>query len=292
MKIWFAWKWWAGKTTLSSLIIKKLSEKYKIMALDLDSNVNLASSLWFENIWEINYIWPKKDEIMAYTWSTDIDDWDNRIFLPKETDWFYDLENKFIKGNSLTKGKITAMSLGFIEDEKRWIESMCDYYEMAKVFLNHIKLKENEILIADLAAGIEMIARATIMSFDLVFVVTDANFKNIKVAKQIINWLEMIDFKKDEFFIIPNKYLDEEDLEIIKNNFSEYNILPWITFSEEIYDLDSEKKLHLWEIKELDKTIDKIAEKIIEIKNSRKNTENRIKNRIKFLDEKKAKFLA
>jgi CobQ/CobB/MinD/ParA nucleotide binding domain protein len=64
---------------------------------------------------------------------------------------------------------------------------MCDYYEMAKVFLNHIKLKENEILIADLAAGIEMIARATIMSFDLVFVVTDANFKNIKVAKQIIN---------------------------------------------------------------------------------------------------------
>ena len=94
----------------------------------------------------------------------------------------------------------------------------------------------------------------------------------------------MIDFKKDEFFIIPNKYLDDEDLEIIQNNFSKYNILPWIAFSEEIYDLDSEKKLHLWDIVELDKAIDKIAEKIIEITNFKRNVE--------FLDEKKAKFLA
>jgi hypothetical protein len=64
---------------------------------------------------------------------------------------------------------------------------MCDYYEMSKVFMNHIKLKKDEILVADLAAGIEMISRATIMSFDLIFVVTDENFKNIKVARQIIN---------------------------------------------------------------------------------------------------------
>ena len=54
----------------------------------------------------------------------------------------------------------------------------------------------------------------------------------------------------------------------------------------------SEKKLHLWDIAELDKAIDKIAEKIIEIKNFKRNVEKRIENRIKFLDEKKAKFLA
>ncbi|RAL55889.1 hypothetical protein BLD25_03570 [Candidatus Gracilibacteria bacterium GN02-872] len=292
MKIGFAGKGGAGKTTLSSLIIKKLSEKYKILALDLDSNVNLVSSLGLKNTKNMKYFGPKKDEIMAYTGSTQMDDWENRIFLPKETDGFYNLENKFIKENSLTEGKITAMSLGFIEDEKRGIESMCDYYEMSKVFMNHIKLKKDEILVADLAAGIEMISRATIMSFDLIFVVTDANFKNIKVARQIINGLEMIDFKKDEFFIIPNKYLDDEDLEIIQNNFSKYNILPGIAFSEEIYDLDSEKKLHLGDIVELDKAIDKIAEKIIEIKNFKRNVEKRIENRIKFLDEKKAKFLA
>ena len=96
MKIWFAWKWWAWKTTLSSLIIKKLSEKYKILALDLDSNVNLVSSLWLKNTKNMKYFWPKKDEIMAYTWSTQMDDWENRIFLPKETDWFYNLENKHV----------------------------------------------------------------------------------------------------------------------------------------------------------------------------------------------------
>lgn len=288
MKIAVAWKWWAWKTTLSSLIIKKLSIKNKVLALDLDSNVNLATSLWMEkDLEKLICFWTKKHEVMNYTWSTSMTDWEDRIYLPKETDWFYDYENDFINNHSIKSWNIKAMSLWFIEDDKRWIESMCDYYEMAKVFLNHYN-SNNDFVVADLAAWIEMISRATVMSFDLIFVVTDANFKNIKVTKEILDDLKLIWFEKQEIVVIPNKYLDQDDLEIIKNNFKEYNILPWIEFSKKIYDADNNKNLDFGIEDKLDNSIENISNFIT---NFRRKSKDEVYERIEKLDKIKYSFL-
>lgn len=288
MKIAVAWKWWAWKTTLSSLIIKKLSIKNKVLALDLDSNVNLATSLWMEkDLDKLICFWTKKHEVMNYTWSTSMTDWEDRIYLPKETDWFYDYENDFINNHSIKSWNIKAMSLWFIEDDKRWIESMCDYYEMAKVFLNHYN-SNNDFVVADLAAWIEMISRATVMSFDLIFVVTDANFKNIKVTKEILDDLKLIWFEKQEIVVIPNKYLDQDDLEIIKNNFKEYNILPWIEFSKKIYDADNNKNLDFGIEDKLDNSIENISNFIT---NFRRKSKDEVYERIEKLDKIKYSFL-
>jgi len=288
MKIAVAWKWWAWKTTLSSLIIKKLSIKNKVLALDLDSNVNLATSLWMEkDLEKLICFWTKKHEVMNYTWSTSMTDWEDRIYLPKETDWFYDYENDFINNHSIKSWNIKAMSLWFIEDDKRWIESMCDYYEMAKVFLNHYN-SNNDFVVADLAAWIEMISRATVMSFDLIFVVTDANFKNIKVTKEILDDLKLIWFEKQEIVVIPNKYLDQDDLEIIKNNFKEYNILPWIEFSKKIYDADNNKNLDFGIEDNLDNSIENISNFIT---NFRRKSKDEVYERIEKLDKIKYSFL-
>jgi len=288
MKIAVAWKWWAWKTTLSSLIIKKLSIKNKVLALDLDSNVNLVTSLWMEkDLDKLICFWTKKHEVMNYTWSTSMTDWEDRIYLPKETDWFYDYENDFINNHSIKSWNIKAMSLWFIEDDKRWIESMCDYYEMAKVFLNHYN-SNNDFVVADLAAWIEMISRATVMSFDLIFVVTDANFKNIKVTKEILDDLKLIWFEKQEIVVIPNKYLDQDDLEIIKNNFKEYNILPWIEFSKKIYDADNNKNLDFGIEDNLDNSIENISNFIT---NFRRKSKDEVYERIEKLDKIKYSFL-
>jgi len=289
MKIGFAWKWWAWKTTLSSLVIQKLSKSKDVLALDLDSNVNLALALWvWDEIKNLKYFWKEKHTIMKYTWSTEMTNWEERTYLPKETDGFYTYESDFINEHSIRKGNIKIMSLWFIDDELRWIESMCDYYEMSKVFLNHINLDNNQILVADLAAWIEMISRATVMSFDLIFVVTDANFKNIKVSKDILKDLALIWFEKDEIAIIPNKYLDLEDLNFIKKEFDWYNILEGIEFDENIYKLDSDKKLESSLLGELDKKIDKIAEMIL---NFKQKSKEEIYDRIDKLDKKKQDFL-
>lgn len=292
MKIWFAWKGGAGKTTLSSLIIKKLAEKFNIMALDLDSNVNLAVALWMEEeLDNLVCFGQKKHEIMSYTWSTEMTAWEERVYLPKETDWFYDMNHEFINNNSINQGNVKLMSLGFIDDDKRGIESMCDYYEMAKVFMNHFNVDNWEILIWDLAAWMEMISRATVMSFDLIFVITDANFKNIKVANQILSTLDLTSFTKEEIVIIPNKYLDDEDLESIKNNFNWYNILDWIEFNEDIYELDSQKQLSPEKVDWLDKSITKIADYIVDYYINKKKSQEKIYERIQKLDEKKENFL-
>lgn len=288
MKIAIAWKWWAWKTTLSSLIIKKLSKYSKVLALDLDSNVNLATSLWMEkDLDKLVCFWTKKHQVMKYTWSTNMTDWEDRIYLPKNSDWFYDYENDFINNHSIKSKNIKAMSLGFIEDDKRGIESMCDYYEMSKVFLNHY-IPKDEFVIADLAAWIEMISRATVMSFDLIFVVTDANLKNLKVTKEILDDLELIWFWKSEIVIIPNKYLDIDDLEIIKNNFLDYNILPWIQYSLDIYNSDSDKNLDFWINQNLDNSIENICNFI---KIFPKKSQEQIFERINNLDKIKYDFL-
>lgn len=288
MKIAIAWKWWAWKTTLSSLIIKKISNRNKVLALDLDSNVNLATSLWMENnLDKLVCFWTKKHEVMKYTWSTSMTDWEERIYIPQLTDGFYDYDNDFINNHSIKSWNIKAMSLWFIEDDKRGIESMCDYYEMAKVFLNHYN-SDHEFVVADLAAWIEMISRATIMSFDLIFVVTDANFKNIKVTKEILDDLKLIWFEKQEIVVIPNKYLDQDDLGIIKNNFKEYNILPWIEFSKKIYDADNNKNLDFGIEENLDNSIENIFNFITKF---RRKSKEEIYERINNLDKIKYSFL-
>lgn len=288
MKIAIAWKWWAWKTTLSSLIIKKISNRNKVLALDLDSNVNLATSLWMENnLDKLVCFWTKKHEVMKYTWSTSMTDWEERIYIPQLTDGFYDYDNDFINNHSIKSWNIKAMSLWFIEDDKRGIESMCDYYEMAKVFLNHYN-SDHEFVVADLAAWIEMISRATIMSFDLIFVVTDANFKNIKVTKEILDDLKLIWFEKQEIVVIPNKYLDQDDLGIIKNNFKEYNILPWIEFSKKIYDADNNKNLDFGIEENLDNSIENICNFITKF---RRKSKEEIYERIDNLDKIKYSFL-
>lgn len=290
MKIAFAWKGWAWKTTLSSLIIRELAQKQRILALDLDSNVNLANSLWMDTNW-LNYLGPQKETIMSYTKSTTMTDWENRVYLPKESDWFYQYDSDFINQNSIQKWNIKLLSLGFIEDDKRWMESMCDYYEMSKVFMNHINLQKNEILVWDLAAGIEMISRATIMSFDLIFIITDNNFKNIKVSKQIINWLKKIGFQKEEFCIILNKYLDEDDFQSAKDVFTEYNVVSWIPFSEEIYDLDFSKNEKQDLPTELQDAVDNICNQIFEFQKTKLKNQKEIYQRIDNLDKIKENFL-
>jgi len=70
-----------------------------------------------------------------------------------------------------------------------------------------------------------MISRATVMSFDIVFVVTDSNHKNLKVTEQILQYMEHIYFTLGEVAVIPNKYIDS-GLEDIQKRFSKDTILP------------------------------------------------------------------
>ncbi len=291
MKIAFAWKWWAWKTTLSSIVIDKVSRDNSILALDLDSNVNLANALWFKNSSDLISFWQKKEEVMTYTWSTTMTDWENRVYLPKSTDWFYDYNNKFINEHSISNNNIKVMSLWFIDDDKRWIESMCDYYEMSKVFINHINLDQNQYLIADLAAWVEMISRATIMSFDLIFVVTDANFKNLKVTRQILRGLELTWFKKEEICIITNKYLSNNDLDFIKKEFTDYNIINWMPYSDELYEIDSDNNLTDNKIDWLNIVTDNIVKYIYDFNENTRKDIDYIYNRIDNLDKIKNNFL-
>ena len=291
MKIAFAWKWWAWKTTLSSIVIDKISKKNNVLALDLDSNVNLANAIWFNNTSNLISFWNKKEEVMNYTWSTSMIDWENRIYLPNENDWFYDFNSSFINNYSISKNNIKLMSLWFIEDDKRWIESMCDYYEMSKVFINHINLNNNEYLIADLAAWVEMISRATVMSFDLIFVVTDANFKNLKVTRQILKWLELTWFNKQEICIITNKYLSNNDLDLIKKEFTDYNIINWMPYNDELYEVDSNNNITENNIDWLNIVTDKIVDYIYYFNDNTKKDINYIYNRIDKLDKIKNNFL-
>jgi len=285
MKIAFAGKGGAWKTTLASLLIQKLAQKYSVLALDLDSNVNLAQALGFSG--KMPYFGEQKDEIMSYTHSTRMHEWEERVYMPQETDGFYDLHHPCIEQYSLQKENIHVMSLGTIPQERHGIESMCDRYEMAKVFLNHIRLWDGEILVADLAAGIEMISRATVMSFDIVFVVTDSNHKNLKVTEQILQYAENIFFTPEEIAIVPNKYIPE-GLEQIHARFPQYTILPWIPFCEEIYADDSQKKLSLHSHEQIAASIDALSA-YIEVFPQKSQAE--IYARIGKLDEKKKVFL-
>ncbi len=280
MKIAIIWKWWAGKTTITTALIKEISKENRTICIDADSNKNLIDYFGFEEKEEILELWDLKKEIfeIAKAESSEYD----RKYHPKNWIWYFttDYDDKIISKVLNKKDKLELIQLWEPREARVWVTWMCPYYETIKVYLSSLVEKKDEIIFIDFAAWSEVAWKWIVASLDNIIIPLEPNSKNLDVAKDIYKTLKLIDFKN--VYFILNKIRREEDIELIKRDFwEEINIIWKIPFSKEIMKMDIRWDIN---IKNMDL---ELKESFISIKNnilSLPSDRNTCLDRIKKLD--------
>lgn len=277
MKIAIIGKWWAGKTTISVLLIQALAKHKKIVAIDADSNKNLIDYLWFQKDKNILELWDIKSEIFKISWVAGSEY--DRKYYPKNDIWvFYTDENDSIFSKISYKNEnIQLIELWSPREQRIWVTGMCPYNETIKVYLSNLVEKENEIIFIDFAAWSEVAGKWIIASVDHILIPLEPNSKNLDVAKDIYKTLKLIHFENIHF--IANKIRTVEDIEYIKNYFENDIDFIWsIPFSKEVMKTDISGNLNIDNFSdEIQKNYLDIKDKILLLSSDRKKALKRVK---------------
>ncbi len=253
MKIAVTGKGGVGKTTISSLIARRLAEKdYKVLAIDADADANFASALGIDikehNIQPIS----KMDELIEekmgagenlgqglYTLNPFVGDVPERFSIPhKGVD--------FLAVGTITKGGAGCY---------------CADNKMLKRLLNHIVLQRQEAVIIDMEAGLEHLSRGTAKGIDGFIVVVEPGQRSIETALNVKKMAGDIGIQK--VYAIANKVRSEEELRLIEESLEDIELLTHIPYSSSIStaDLKGVSPADTPE-EELVLTVDSIIEKI------------------------------
>lgn len=231
MKVAVSGKGGVGKTTISSAIIRYLSEKgYKVLAIDADPAMNLSSLLGF-----------REDEMKGFKPLSEMKEFIEERTGAKRGEYggFFKLNPKvddIPDAHSLKKDGIKLLVLGTIS--KGGGGCFCPENVLLKNLLSHILVERNEWVVVDMDAGLEHLGRGTAKNVDNLIVVVEPGIQSLKTAQKIKLLANEIGLEK--ISIVVNKIREEQDLRLVKENLRDLPILGQISFSEKI--LLAEKK--------------------------------------------------
>ncbi|RQD84285.1 cobalamin biosynthesis protein CobN [Methanosalsum natronophilum] len=212
-----------GKTTFSGTLARMLAKDgYDSIAIDADSDMNLASSLGIKN--PPRPLTDYKDLIQERA---------------GETGGFFNYNPKVDdiveKYGVVGPDNVKMLIMGTVE--KGGTGCMCPASSFLRAFLRHVVLKENSTVVLDMEAGIEHLGRGTTKGIDLMIVVVEPGMRSIETASRIKKLAHDIGIKK--LAAVVNK----GELEPIKEHLEELNIhlLGGIPYDENMVNADLER---------------------------------------------------
>lgn len=229
MKLAIAGKGGVGKTTLASLLAGiYASEGRIVIAIDADPDANLAAALGIprEQSRRITPIADMKDLIEQRT-GAKAGTFGSMIKLNPKVD---DIPERF----SAQKGNVRLMVLGTIKGGGTGC--ICPESTLLKTLLSHLFLQRSEVVIMDMEAGLEHLARGTAAGVDAFIVVVEPGMRSIQTAESIKSLAT--DLGVSRTFVVGCKTRDEVDRQFITSNLPGFEVLGFINYSPEIVAAD------------------------------------------------------
>ncbi len=224
MKIAVSGKGGVGKTTISAGLIKYfLSKGYKVFAVDADPDVSLGTVLGIDDdsvdglkpIVEMREVISKKSG-------------GGGAFFPLDPQVEDILEEYIIQMGNLFFLKMGAVKQG-------GSACYCRENTVLNALVNSLLIKQKEMVLLDMGAGIEHLTRGTSGGVDLMLIVTEASKVSVNTALTVKKLAQELGVKNINF--IGNKIRTEKEKEFLKSTLPSKEILGFVEFNEEVLEL-------------------------------------------------------
>jgi len=227
MKIAISGKGGVGKTLLASLLSRKFIEAgYSVLAIDADPDANLAANLGF----------PEPDNIIPISEMDDLIE-ERTGARPGKSGSFFklnprvdDIPDRFAAEHD----GIKLMVMGRIK--RGGTGCYCAEGVLLQALLSHLLLQRDEVVILDMEAGIEHLARGTAKAVDYLVVVVEPGRRSIETTRRIQELAKDIGLEK--IAVVANKVHNQSEKDFITNNLPDMTFLGFIPYDQALIDAD------------------------------------------------------
>lgn len=232
MKIAISGKGGVGKTTLAALLAKLFVEAgYSVLAIDADPDANLAAALGFPHPEEIIPISEMKDLIQERTGARP----GESAPLFKLNPRVDDIPEKYAR---IHQG-IKLMIMGRVK--RGGSGCYCPENALLQALISHLLIARNEVVILDMAAGIEHLGRATAQAVDKLIVVVEPGRRSLETAARIKELARDIGIMN--VAIVANKVRSQSDKEFLISSLPGFDFLGFIPYDQRVIDADIARSL-------------------------------------------------
>jgi len=223
MKIAISGKGGVGKTLLASLLAATFAESgYSVIAIDADPDANLASMLGFPDAYKVVPISEMKELIKERTETK-----------PGQAGLYFkinprvdDIPEKY----SIKHDGIRLLVMGLVK--KGGTGCYCPENALLSALLAHLLIARDEVVILDMAAGIEHLGRGTASAVDKLIVVVEPGKGSIETAYRIEKLANDIGLKN--IALVGNKIHSQSEREFITSRLKGFNFLGFIPYDQAI----------------------------------------------------------
>ncbi len=255
MKIAISGKGGVGKTTLTACLARYYTnKKFKVIVVDADPDANLAGALGID--------YEKASNIIPLTDMKELVE-ERTGAKPGEYGAFFKLNPKVddipqkigidIDGvKLLVAGTIKAGGSG----------CYCPENVLLKSLFRHLVVRQEEIVILDMEAGIEHLGRGTCENMDMLIIVIEPGLRSIQTAQTVKRMAKDLGIKT--LFAVINKLKSPEEIKLVKEKLKGLAVLGELPYSEKVRESDLKHFSPCDADQDFKKAIAGIAEKLSE----------------------------
>ncbi len=240
-----------GKTTLAGILAYIFAAQGDdVIAIDADPDANLASALGFPQslVDEITPI-AQMEELIYERTGAQAGTVGGFFKINPRVD---DIPDRF----SAAHRGVRLLVLGSVK--KGGAGCICPESALLRSLMTNLLLYRNEVVIADMEAGIEHLGRATAQAVDAMIVVVEPGRRSLQTAETIRNLAG--DLGLQRVYVVGNKIRSEEDRRFILENLPDFKVLGFMPFSANAIRSDLEGKAAYDVAPDLVAEVEKIAQ--------------------------------
>jgi CO dehydrogenase maturation factor len=231
MKLAISGKGGVGKTLISALLAREFaSNGLSVLAIDADPDTNLASALGFPHPEAIVPISEMKELVEERTGVKAGQSGSLFKLNPRVDDIPETYAQKLDGGGSV----IRLMVMGKVK--RGGSGCYCAENTLLQALMAHLLVARNEVVILDMAAGIEHLGRATARAVDKFIIVVEPGRKSIETAQRIKKLAG--DIGVINTVAIGNKVRNAADREFLKSSLPDFVFLGFIPYDSAVVDAE------------------------------------------------------